>query len=347
MAIMTVTGPISREKLGITLPHEHIFCDLRSLVGEYDEISRRTLFREDLTLANYGHVRRNPYAILDNALIDEEDVQIREVMEWKKAGGDSIVDVTTSDFGRDPELLRGVSYATGMQIVMGCGRYIDASKSTQVREMNVSELADEMITDIIEGAGESGVRAGVIGEIGTSKEIAPSEYRALDASVIAQKQTGVGLHIHACLWNKSGVIAARHVIDQNVDPKKVCINHADAALDRAYIDQLIALGVIVEFDNYGKEFYVDRRNRNLLEGSFATDIERCREVARLIEGGYIDQILITNDICLKSLTHRYGGWGYDHILVNIVPMLRDCGLTEAHIRKILVENPANFLDAPA
>lgn len=344
MAIMTVRGPIAREALGITLAHEHIFCDLRPLVAEYDEIGKRKLFHEPITLANYGHLRRNPYAILDNALIDDLQTQVGEVMAWRMAGGQSIVDVTTADFGRDPQLLRSVSFATGVHIIAGCGRYIDASKRDAIRDMSVSALADEMLRDLCEGMEGTDIRAGVIGEIGTSREILPSEARALEAAAIAQKQTGAGLHIHASLWNDTGVAAARYVIDRGVNPRKVCVNHADAALDSAYIDRLIALGVWVEFDNYGKEFYVDRHNRNLLEGSFATDLERSREIVRLASAGHLNQLLITNDICLKSLTHAYGGWGYDHILTNIVPMLQDCGMHRSEIDTLLIDNPASFLE---
>lgn len=346
MAIQTVNGPIPREKLGIALAHEHIFCDLRSLVSDYDEMGRRNLFYENITLENYGHVRRNPYAILDNALLNQEAIQEREVRAWLRAGGDSIVDATTRDFGRDPELLRAISRTTGVNIVMGCGRYVDASLSEAEKARAVVQIAEEMLCDLTSGVGESGIRAGVIGEIGTSKSITPAEYCSLEAAAIAQKETGAGMHIHAALFGDEGLKAARFVLGKGVDPHKICIDHVDVALDWTYIQKLLEMGVWIEFDNFGKEFYVDRRCRNLLEGAFASDVERAKAVARVADVGRLGQLLITNDICLKSLTHTYGGWGYDHIVTNIAPMLEDFGLQRQEVDQLLRKNPADFLDIP-
>ena len=64
----------------------------------------------------------------------------------------------------------------------------------------------------------------------------------------------------------------------------------------------------------------------------------------LIDGGYLSNILISCDVCLKTLLHRYGGWGYDHILTNIVPMMQDEGITEKQVVTLLRENPKRFLD---
>ena len=106
---------------------------------------------------------------------------------------------------------------------------------------------------------------------------------------------------------------------------------------------LLSLGVYVEFDDFGKEFYVDRRFRSLLERGFVCDRERVAKLKELIGRGFTKQLLITNDICLKTLTHRYGGWGYDHIPVNIVPMMEDYAISEADIACITRTNPVNFL----
>ena len=63
----------------------------------------------------------------------------------------------------------------------------------------------------------------------------------------------------------------------------------------------------------------------------------------MIDDGYLGQVLLSCDLCLKQLMHKYGGWGYDHVLVNIVPMMEDEGITAEQIRTLLVENPANWL----
>ncbi len=342
--ITTVCGDIPKEKLGVTLPHEHIFCDLRPLVSPYGQIGRQKLFLSPITLQNYGHLRRNPYAVLDNAVLDDEAQQADELRQFLAAGGDAGVDATTADFGRDPELLYRVSRLTGVRVVMGCGQYVDASQSPAVRAMDAGERAELMLRELTEGADGTDIRAGVIGELGTSREITPSEYRTLEAAAAAQKVTGAGVHIHGCLWNDSGAAAAQYLLDRGVDPLKICVNHADAVLDMDYVWRLLRLGVLVEFDNFGKEFTVDKANRNLLEGAFATDAQRCDAAASIADAGKLGQLLITNDICLKMLTHAWGGWGYDHILRHIVPTLAERGFSRADIRRLLVETPAEFLD---
>lgn len=346
--ITTVTGDIPKERAGFTLPHEHIFCDLRPLVSDYDDPELHRVFHEQISLRNFGHLTRNPYAVLDNAVLDDETAQTWEVAEYARAGGITIADATTRDFGRDAKKLQRVSEATGVYIVMGCGFYIDAARTPDMREMTVTQMTDELLRDLTEGVYEDGVctgiRAGMIGEIGTSGEITPGEYRSLEAAAYAQRETGVGLHIHASLWTDAGVDAARFVLKRGVDPRKICIDHADAALRMDYVEKLLELDILVEFDNFGKEYYVDRRYRNLLEGSFATDRDRAKTVCELYARGLGDQLLITNDVCLKSCLHHWGGWGYDHIARNIVPMLMDFGMSTSETQTLTVGNPARFLD---
>jgi len=101
--------------------------------------------------------------------------------------------------------------------------------------------------------------------------------------------------------------------------------------------------VFIEFDDFGKEYYIDHWNRGFAGGVFARDIERVRTIKALVVKGFATNILIACDVCLKTLLHRFGGWGYDHILTHIVPMMRHEGIAEDDIRIIVVENPKKFL----
>lgn len=77
---------------------------------------------------------------------------------------------------------------------------------------------------------------------------------------------------------------------------------------------------------------------------FVRDIERVMAIKDLINSGYLSNILIACDVCLKTLLHRYGGWGYDHILNHIVPMMREQKITEEQIDVLLKENPKKLLN---
>ncbi|MBR5505894.1 MAG: hypothetical protein IKV73_06280 [Clostridia bacterium] len=338
--ITTVRGDITSEGLKNVLPHEHLFSDLRPLVAPIDDED----FYKPLSLSNFGKVTRNPYAILDNALIGDADVVTKEVNAYKKSGGNLIADVTTLDFGRDPKLLLEVSERTDVHIVAGCGFYVDGSVSEQNKALSKDEIKDIIITDLTKGINGTDIRAGVIGEIGTGMQMSDFEKKSLKAASEAQAETGYGMHIHACLWNREGLNALKFAVECGADAQKICVDHADVLLDEDYILGVLDMGAYIEFDDFGKEFYVDRKNRNLLLGSFATDKERCQFIKKLIERGYKKQILVTNDICLKSMTHTYGGWGYDHVVTNIIPMMEDFGISANDIDTIMTQNPIRFLE---
>ena len=111
-----------------------------------------------------------------------------------------------------------------------------------------------------------------------------------------------------------------------------------------YIHKLLQMGVYVEFDNFGKEYYVDREARREGYGLFVHDTDRVECLKTLIDEGYGKQLLASCDVCLKTCLRTYGGWGYDHVLVNIVPMMEDAGIQKAAIDDLLIHNPAEFLD---
>lgn len=133
------------------------------------------------------------------------------------------------------------------------------------------------------------------------------------------------------------------LLDAGVKPEKICISHIDVENREEYIYALLKKGVFVEFDNFGKEYYIRREVRNSGYGLFVHDTDRVRLLKKMVDDGYLSQILLSCDLCLKNLMHCYGGWGYDHVLTNIVPMMEDEGLTNEQIKTLLVDNPANWL----
>jgi phosphotriesterase-related protein len=201
-----------------------------------------------------------------------------------------------------------------------------------------------MYTEITKGMDDTDIKSGVIGEIGTSAEISENEWKAVRAAAVVHRQTGAGIHVHTSLWDSHGLAVRNTLCDLGVPAEKICINHIDVVLRYDYLVDLCRAGVLVEFDNFGKEYYISGRDRYYMKNRFAYDLERVEVISRLIADGFIDHILITNDICLKSLLHNYGGRGYDHILTNVVPMMEDLNITPEQIRAICIKNPARFLD---
>lgn len=342
MAIQTVCGEIKKEKLGITLAHEHILWDLRPVMEEPKE--GLDVYYDKVRADNRYLCYEDPYTIQDNAFLDDEKIAIREVELFKKAGGNTIVDVTLDDIKRNPLALKRVSEATGVNIVMGSGHYIGSAHSADVEWKSERELADEIIRDITVGACGTDIKAGVIGEIGTSAVITPNERKCLRAAGIASVETGKAIHVHTALYESNGLDVIDELTKLGVAPDKIAIDHIDVWLREDYLLKLLDRGAYVEFDNFGKEFYISPRPNGLLKGRFAYDLEKAKMVAKLVKAGYVRQILLTNDICLKTMFTTWGGNGYAHVLNTVKTMILDEGVSNEQFKTMVVDNCADFLE---
>ena len=339
MHAMTVTGPVGVDDLGVVLPHEHLFIDLRNQFTEFDDSEKQRVSRDEVSLRNLGALRRNPYAVKDNLCLDDMETIVEEVMFFKNRGGNTIVNCTPIGTGRNAAKLKEVAKRTGLNIIAGTGYYTYDTHPEQMGEWTAEEIAGQIVRELTEGIEDTQIKAGVIGEIGTSHPIHPDEEKNLIAAALAFQETGLPIHVHTYPWASEGIQALDILKRHGVDPSKIVICHLDVEPDVSYMRSVLDQGAVVEFDNFGKEFYIDSADRAFAGGIFIQDIERVRLIKRLIEWGYERQLLITNDICLKMMLRAYGGWGYDHILRNIVPMMLDEGISQETIDLFIRKNP--------
>lgn len=339
--INSVCGELSRSGLGTVTPHEHIFIDLSAFFSERPLMDIEKPAEEKVKMEHLGQLNRDPYALRDNLTMDDYETQKKEILRFKKAGGVTMVDATMPGIGRDPATLKRISEETGINVIMGTGFYVDSTHPSVLADMSEDDIAEMMCREINDGI--NGIKAGVIGEIGISEIFSEAERRVLRASAIAHKKTGAGVLVHINPWTENGREAAKILLDGGVAPDRIAISHIDVENREDYIFDLLDKGVYVEFDNFGKEYYVEAEARRDGYGCFVSDVERVKLVKKLIDKGYLDQILLSCDVCLKTLLRTYGGWGYDHVLVNIVPMMKEEGITEEMIDTMLVKNPADFL----
>ncbi len=344
MGIMSVRGMISADELGTVSPHEHVFIDLSSFFTDKKVRRCDDAARDKVSMDKLGILANDPYALKDNLIIDDESVQLTELEYFKAAGGSTVVDATTEGIVRRPRELYRLSEATGINIVMGTGWYVRDSHTDFVRGATEEELVEYMLRDIREGVDGTEIKAGVIGEIGVSEYFDENEHKVLRASGIAASETGYPVLVHINPWTTHGIEAADILTGLGVAPEKITICHVDVENRRDYIHSLLSRGVFVEFDNFGKEYYVPKSSRRLGYGPFVNDKDRVKLVCELIKEGYLNQILLCCDVCLKSLLCSYGGQGYAHVLENIVPRLYEEGLTPDEVSVMLKSNPARFLD---
>lgn len=333
--IQTVLGEINESALGVCSSHEHIFIDMRKCVDITGNEGKS--FYDRVDMSNRCDTFSDPYGILDNALLSGEEDAVEEMLYFKEYGGDTVIDCTLDEIGRDPAALRRVSEKSGVNIVVGCGHYYHKAHFPYVRDSGVDTLAEEIRKDVLVGIGDTGIKAGVIGEIGTSAVMSDDEKRVLRAAGIVSAETGRAIHVHTDLYTENGYEIVDILTKEGASPEKICIDHVDVKLRPDYIRDLLRLGVYVEFDNFGKEFFAggDRR--------FAYDLERIQLLSRLIGEGYGKKILVCNDICLKTMWKKYGGLGYAHILRDVKVMALKSGISESAYHSILTDNVRNFL----
>jgi len=298
--IMTVLGPVAADTLGIVLPHEHLLCDMRRVTGNFDH------------------------------LVDDAMLAIKEVKQFKDAGGTSVVDVTSWGLGRDPRTLQHISQETGLHIVMGCGWYRGPFLPERIERANANELAAEIVRDLTEGADDTGIRAGIIGEIGADKDyISPAEERVFRAAARAHNQTGAAITTHAFLY-PVGLDQLDILQEEGADLRRVIVGHCDTYLSLDYHEAIVKRGAYVQYDDIGKRYH-------------CPDERRIAALIELIRRGYVSQILLSSDVCLRSHLHLNGGIGYDHVLAKFLPALREAGVSEEQIEMMTVENPKRVL----
>ena len=335
--IQTVCGPIEPDTLGVTLGHEHLLIDLRELWDEPATDERRALAQAPITLQSRATWAQNPYESRDNLLIDDEDAAVEELRAFAQAGGRSLIDMTVDGLDPKPEALRRISQRSGVQILMGTGVYRAFAHPPWVAGMTVDELAARFVGAIQVGINGTDVRAGLLGELGTSSPILPDEVKVLRAAARAHFKTGVSINVHPAIFHREGPRILDVLEAEGVDLRRVALSHMDEQLDHDYHRSLAGRGAWLSFDTLGSE---ETFGPNAKE---PTDDQRVDALLRLLDAGWSGQILLSQDVCTKLQLLRFGGKGYSHVLTAIVPRLRAAGLGQPAISELLVDNPRRFL----
>jgi phosphotriesterase-related protein len=355
-AIEGVLGPIPGAALGITLTHEHCLIDLRTYWNPPTEIARRTLAETKVNVETIGFSRRNPFLSADNLVLDDLAAATEELSEFSVLGGTTVVDLTPPDLGRDPRALQRLARLTGLNIICGCGHYISISHPASLAQEGPDDIADRLVAELTVGIADTGVRAGVIGEIGTSNPMDAAEEKVLRSAARAHRATGAPIAVHLSPPPRDSYWLGHEVLDilesEHVEPGRVLLCHLDNALEpgdafaRAtdYHEELGRRGCFIGYDGCGKEHYFPSGSAASYPSFWCPhDRERARAASLLIERGLGQRLLISHDVCFKIELVRHGGFGYGHILRTFVTNLRDYGVDAAQIDTLLIENPRRFL----
>jgi predicted metal-dependent phosphotriesterase family hydrolase len=306
--IQTVRGPVPADEVGFTLPHEHTAIALWHVPDRWDywELSR------------------------------DEPIIEAELGRFVQAGGSCLVDLTLTGVGRDPARLVRLSERTGLHLVMGCGWYRGAYYPAEARidRRSVDDLADELVHEAQDGVGGSGVRPGIIGEIGTDKPwVSAAEERVHRAAARAARRTGLAITTHAVL-SDVGLAQLRIFEEEGADLSRVVVGHADSYPSLDHYLEIVRRGANLEFDFLGMSF---------------TPMEQHGEgrvvelLVELLSRGHGDRILLSQDVCHNGQLVTYGGHGYTYLQETFRSRLRAAGVSAAEIDRLTIDNPRRIL----
>jgi phosphotriesterase-related protein len=310
----TVRGPVATSELGVVLMHEHVFVLSPEILVNYPQ--------------GWGDEAAREASAVDklNAL--------------KAIGVDTIVDPTVIGLGRYIPRIQRVAARTGLQIVVATGVYTynDVPMYFHFTGPGTGLGGPETMTelfvrDITEGIADTGVKAAILKCATDEPGLTPGVERVLRAVAQAHRQTGVPITTHTHAATRRGLEQQRIFAEEGVDLSRVIIGHSGDTTDLGYLEELIAAGSYLGMDRFG------------LHNILSFD-DRVDTVARLCERGHADKMVLSHDASCyidwlpeAALPVALPDWHFLHIHHDVLPALRQRGVTEEQITTMLVDNP--------
>ena len=157
------------------------------------------------------------------------------------------------------------------------------------------------------------------------------------------------LSFHSGGKGREKLLVAEMVGEEGADLTRTIFGHCNSyADDVPFLSELLQFGVYVQFDTLGRVGAPVARQSDILGYNpkgpdVALDVLVVEAIIQLIEAGYVDRILLSQDVCMKIHLKPYGGTGYSFILDKFLPQLRRQGVAQDQINNIMLENPKRVL----
>ncbi|WP_341516894.1 phosphotriesterase-related protein [Citrobacter gillenii] len=290
---------MSLDTTGYTYVHEHLHIDLSGFKDNID-------------------CRLDQYALI-----------CQEMKDLRALGVRNIIEMTNRYMGRNPQFMLDMMRETGMNVVACTGYYQDAFFPEHVAARSVEQLAQEMVDEILIGIDGSGLKAGIIAEIGSSEGvITPLEEKVFIAAARAHNETGRPISTHTS-FSTMGLEQLDLLKMHGVDLSRVTVGHCDLKDNLDNILRMIDLGAYVQFDTIGKN-------------SYFPDEKRIGMLHVLRDRKLLNRVMLSMDITRRSHLKANGGNGYDYLLTTFIPQLRQSGFDQVDVDTMLRDNPSQF-----
>lgn len=317
--VETARGSIESSKLGVTLMHEHVFVLSTEIMQNFP--------------AAWG----------------DEETRVADAItrlnELKSRGVDSIVDLTVIGLGRYIPRIKRAAAATDLNIVVATGVYTynDVPMYFHFQgpgtTLGGAELMTEMfVKDIVEGIAGTGVKAAILKCATDEPGVTPGVERVLRAVAGAHRRTGVPISTHTHAPTRRGLEQQRIFTEEGVDLTRVIIGHSGDTTDIGYLEELIAAGSYIGMDRFGIDVLLPFE-------------DRVNTVAKLCGRGHAGKMVLSHDAACfndwlpeSALPVITPNWHFLHIHNDVIPALKQRGVTDEQIRTMLVDNPRKIFE---
>ncbi|MGD0254811.1 MAG: phosphotriesterase-related protein [Acidimicrobiales bacterium] len=318
--VNTVRGPVEADMLGTTLMHEHVFVLSTEVVANW------------------------PTGWDRNARVAQAIDRLGELAE---AGINTIVDLTVVGLGRDIELVQEVAEQVDLNIVVATGLYTYNDlphyfdfRGAPFNPSGIDALEELFLHDIENGIAGSGVRPGILKCCTDEPGLTTGVERVLRAVAHVQRQTGLPISTHTHAATRRGSDQQRVFSEEGADLSRVVIGHCGDSTDLDYLQELANAGSTLGMDRFGLDTYCPTPRR-------------ADTVAAMCERGFARQLVLSHDSAChfdwfddEFIVQTQPNWHFLHISHDVLPMLRERGVTDDQIRTMLVDNPRRLLDYP-
>jgi phosphotriesterase-related protein len=314
--VETVRGPVEAERLGRTLPHEHIF-----ILGQE-------------TLANFNHRWGEAWWDEERGVADA----VAKLQRVRAAGIETLVDPTAVGLGRDIRRIQRVNEHVDLNIVVCTGVYAFMELPQFLRYRTLEALAELFVHELTEGIDDTGVKAAFIKCAVEEHGLVGDVPRILAAVAAAAIETGAPVMVHTNGAAQSGLVALETLTSKGVPTEKLVIAHVGDSNDLDYIRRLASSGAFLGWDRFNIEH-------------FNPDAKRIETVCAALAQGSVDldQLHFSHD---GATFHdfmvgdpMFAGEEADYLHLSnvILPQLRERGVSDADIDRIMVDNPRRWL----
>lgn len=322
--VPTVLGPVDTDELGRTYMHEHVFVLTPDVQQNYPE--------------EWG----------------DEDERVTDAVSrltaLARSGVRTIVDPTVIGLGRYiPRIVRVAEQVPDLNVIVATGCYtygdvpfffhyrgpaLNAALGTEVPD----PMVDLFIGDIVDGIAGTGVRAGLLKCAIDRQGLTGGVERVMRAVALAHRQTGTPITVHTHPASRSGLVVQRVMVEQEgVDPHRIVLGHSGDTTDADHLVDLAEAGFTLGMDRFGVN----------LDTTFEA---RADIVVEMCKRGFANQMVLSHDAScyIDWLDPRILAfmpqWHYLHIEQDVLPYLREKGVSEEQITTMLVDNPRRYFE---